>query len=110
MQADLPTPVPAQVGKPEAGDRDGDQQRQPQPQRRVVPDDHPVDDLPRDQRYQRLARAAEQRPGQREGHIAPVVEQVTSQPPDPSRRCGGSLARRRGWGSLRDARPAGLAC
>jgi hypothetical protein len=39
-----------------------------------------------------------------------VVEQVTSQPPDPSRRCGGSLARRRGWGSLRDARPAGLAC
>lgn len=82
-----PTAVVAtDVGKPECGHGDGQEQAKPGPQPRGALENDPVDDLSLDEGDQRLAGTAERRPGEGQGHSPTMDEHLAPQPADPTYR------------------------
>ena len=81
----FPAPVTPHVGKAEAGRGEPDEEHQPDPQRRGVPDDHPVDDLALHQGNDGLAHAAEDGGHHGQGHIPAMAQHQTRQASHPPR-------------------------
>ena len=82
-------PVTAYIGKDKAGRGQHDEQHQPGPQGGAVDEDDVVDDLPFDERNDRLAHASQNRGPHGDNHVTAVPEHVPAQPPHPPRPAPG---------------------
>ena len=96
-EADLAAAVTPHVGERERQSGGGEQQHQPRPQRVAAGDDHLVEDLPGDERDERLRRTADDRGRHGEDDVATVPHHAGPQPAHPARVGAHASPRTTGW-------------